>query len=410
MKPQKRIAYILGIVFFLQAMAAGAQEEQQVDLRALRSAGALNTVIVKPDAAPTSAPNTASIKLPTGSFVAWKLRSAPVQSVQADGTVNVKLPIGIQPVLKDNRRLTLQPDVEIPGGGYNFESSAVGYTASLQIAVLVEAGASGDAVVALPQPVRFHITPAAGFAEPSDVVIDRTFSYRTVRLSARNPDSPVLVTILPSFLNEHIPLDIPVNRSKIMIEANPKRIYGWGLQTTTLSVAVPDLAAGGNNTVLLHASGGILGADTRVTLDENGYGTHPLRSFNLGETTVTVSYPAAGLTASTSVFFEFPLRFIVFAIVGGIFGAVAKILMSRDEIMKRKNPPAAVVCRICLGIILGFMAAAAYTVGVNLTGVNFSADLSGVEEILTLVIAMIVGFLGNLPGLAKAKDDTKPSP
>ncbi len=276
----------------------------------------------------------------------------------------------------------------VDNDGLHFSARSQAFLGSVEIGVID--ASSPNRQVDLEQDISFLISSNAAINPPRIDGIRRTFTMHRVSLEAASTVDAVVVHIRPSFDQDSL-IDVPVNvvRQPLAIEPALERINGFGLQATNVRV----LAPGNDNPqlvkVILKTDAGILAPDT-VSIGADGFGIAELRSSGTGIANIRAI--ATGMSpAATSVRFIFPWLFLGSVLLGGLAGSIIRIVTARENL-----PLGRLLLGLVVGILSGLVAAAAETIGVNLTGISLPTSFSLGAEVGTFTVAAIVGFLGKL--------------
>jgi len=299
----------------------------------------------------------------------------------------IKARVGV-PVGGPSNQLDLEPVVETTNGLHP-DPKGSGYVGRIWVGVLSRRVPSEK--LALPTPVVLLMSSAQiDEIEPSQVTISYTgLPFAEVRLRAANPREPVAVRVRSSFTASG-ETDVPVSlvRPDVTVVASSSRILGFGLEAVDVTIQVSGLPNPNGQPVTLQSSLGKFEPGGPVLLDARGFGATKLRSAWVGTAQVTTA--AAGLANSqATVTFEWPLKFLLAAAIGGALGrTVRRAAARRGNGRKWRGWGTDLI----LGPVAGVLATVAWTVGVNLVPALPTA-VSGDALYLTL------GALGGLVGL-----------
>lgn len=347
----------------------------------------IETVVMHSDNSRTQvAPNASSVTLRTGDLLVARSDEAPVAVTQSqlEGATSVRLPYEV--LFLDERGTERHCEVfaEMAGGGMRLTGD--GPTFTTQIYVGLRDQKKWDQVYALPHPLLLLVTANVDRVAPDLISLSRTNEFKPVELSAADPTSEVKVKVRAA--DRGLELNVPVHRPRATLDVNPRRIQGFGLESAQIHIRTEGLPNPKGRSVRLQTSSGRL-LSNGLTLDENGVAHAELRSAGFGSASLEVS--VFQLAPDTSaVEFEWPWRFLGFALLGGAVGSLTNFLQTASPKRRRTNwkPLAA-------GMLTGLMAAAASAVGVNLLALDLP-NMGG--ESLALVVSAIGAW-----GLVKFK-------
>jgi hypothetical protein len=184
--------------------------------------------------------------------------------------------------------------------------------------------------------------------------------------------------------HDPVAISVPVELPRLTLTLSPARLQGWGLETSELLIAAADGATAARATVLLAATQGEINPN-QVTLDNNGQARAQLRSASIGTATINASW-APFAQASQSVDYEWPLRFLLAAGVGGVVGGVVRRGAKRGASWPR------IGLELLVSVSTGLIVLALFVLGVNVLG--FALPARG-GEVLVFVVSALGAFLGS---------------
>ncbi len=167
------------------------------------------------------------------------------------------------------------------------------------------------------------------------------------------------------------------------IWTNKLSLQGYGIQTMPITVRFIGSSSTDSVSVNFSASAGSVSPGS-MFVTYNKPSTIYLRSEGKG---VAILSAASSNSKSNEITFTytFPWSFLLFSIVGGLIGGLAKHYFASDK----KNFP---VKPIIGGILIGFMVAVAYYfLGINLIGLSLSA---GFNEMAVLGLSALGAYFG----------------
>jgi len=372
------------------APATMSAQSGTLNLEELRLEGVTEFQVAAPQRIRTLPPGERTVTLSPREYVIGKTGTEITERVTKNKKTLV-LPYRLYRIAPSGEKLELEPVIEIIGGGLRYRSRQEGYGARLDIGVIDVN--EPNVIKPLPQAVRFLVNAEVDSLTPNNLVeCTRTFDFKSVTLHILSPPDTVAVRIRPSFLTETLRYELGVIRPALSVTANPPVIYGLGLQTSVITVMVDGLADIEGFPVSVSTDRGNLN-HTTLTLSQDGRGTITLRSLSFGEAVVTAIAPTLGSYIVTVQFVP-PWLFLIAVIAGGAAGAGIRLTTAGTD--RRKPGGRTVLCRLVRGVLLGLLAAVAYTVGVNLTGFTFPAELSGFEGAIAFVISGLAAYAGKL--------------
>jgi hypothetical protein len=192
----------------------------------------------------------------------------------------------------------------------------------------------------------------------------------------------VRVRIIPVFALEGIEAWVRVEPA-LVIETEPRRMQGLGVQTMSLTVSVRGITLTDSLPVTFDASKGSV-EPHQLMIGPDGTGSVRLRSAGIGPVTIGASSPAVP-GASVLINYVFPFLFLVAALLGGALGGwAAKYRGERGH--------SGTGGYIIKGTVYGFLAAVAYfALGVNILRVR--VDIQFFNEGAVFAFAALAGFL-----------------
>ncbi|HUP42738.1 MAG TPA: hypothetical protein VM599_05960, partial [Thermoanaerobaculia bacterium] len=283
----------------------------------------------------------------------------------------------------------LQALVEVDGGGMRPQAGG-GFLGRIFAAVR-DVRRPGESRT-LETPIELLVTAEVDEVEPRRISLDRTNHFSEVSLRATSPRDLVRVRLVPSFDPEGAEIEMPVLRGELRLTISPREIQGLGLETARVTVQAAGLPSSAGLVVALSCDRGSLEADA-LTLNPSGIASTTIRSVSLGGATVRAE--AAGLAPGEApVHFVFPWLFLAATLVGGVVGSL--IRWARTEHAARRS---LWVELLVLGVLVGLVVAAAYSIGINLLGLEPKARAG---EALVFVLAALGAYFG-IPSRSRSK-------
>jgi hypothetical protein len=241
---------------------------------------------------------------------------------------------------------------------------------------LVELGVKGPSKT-LPAAVLFQ-TLGDVTANPEEAEVKSTSPpFRTVVITARDPRDKVELRVFSTGM-EPIVVAVPVERARLQLSAKTQ-LQGWGLESTEVVVSASNGAASKGQEVELHQPPLGTLSPTTVRLLDNGRNTARLRSESIGTVQLTASSAALGAPEPLTIDFQFPARFLVAGLLGGLVGAFLRKGLKRTGTRR-------LVFELALGVLTGALVLGLFVLGVNVTG--FPLPSAGGEALLFVVAAL----------------------
>lgn len=273
---------------------------------------------------------------------------------------------------KEATEVTLVPIVMVDDP-LRFNAGTNRYEGSIAVG-LVELGFKGPSK-ALSAGFNFQVFGDAR-TDPEMAIVSATAPpFVAMRVFADNPRDRVELQVVSNMSPDPVPLSLPVQRANLMLKGK-QNLQGWGLESAEVTVSASDGSASKGQVVLLEAPVGNLSPE-QLQLDSNGTAHASLRSESIGSAMLTASSNRLA-PASETFNFEFPLRFLLAAIVGGVVGG----LLRRG--MAGAGRP--LFLELLLSVLAGAVGFGLFTLGVNLTG--FQLPRNGGEVLVAVVAAL----------------------
>ena len=267
------------------------------------------------------------------------------------------------------------------------------YTGQFSITLVEDSKETLEGMV-LEKPVGIEISSGSGRVKflPSYIRIDHTnlpsSSIRVVDSSANNPLSILVKTDFK--LNGYL---IYLKKEQLlMIKTPSKSIQGLGVQAIPITASLEGYTKNDSVNVTFSIDKGSVDP-LNLYISENRPGTVFLRSEGVGLATLTAS--ANGFLDDQRIFtYIFPWMFILFSMVGGIFGALVRYGMNKAG--------KGLLSMLWLGSITGFVGAILYYVlGIELFTITFSKSLNefavlGVSFLMALFWQQVFSKIKNV--------------
>lgn len=304
-----------------------------------------------------------------------------------EGGIRWTLPYRIIGVDSSGTKMELRLVVDVDKGGMTFVPSSARFEGRLFVGV-VDAKNPASAKP-LAQKAQVQVTGTVDTIEPATVSVNHSnLPFAPVHLAAANPADSVQLSFRFTFSPSTLEKDLPVIRPKLNLKVSPNRVGGLGLETATIVVRLEGLTTPEGREVTLDTDRGGLEATT-IRLNNSGAGSTSIRSIGIGMARITAADPPA-TTGQVTVRFMWPWGFLLGATAGGVCGAGIRALTLRK---KQQLSTKAVTAMIGSGVLIGILVAAAYAVGVNLTGIR---PLAKAGEALVFVLSALGSYLGKI--------------
>jgi hypothetical protein len=384
-KSARRHGLYLIVAFSLIPGCLSGQTQRNVDLKRSRPS---ELTILKSTGTATLNRDLENVRVKKGEMLLVRLPQPVVTTKAAGGSLRHELPYRLFGVGPSGNELDFDVVVDIDGGGMRPSPDAAGFLGRVYFGVIDKKQPGSRQT--LPVPVNFLVTADVDSISPSGSIdLDHTnLPFVPLTLSAKSPRDAVTLHVRSS-LSPSAPVNFEVDvlRPELTIDVSPKTIQGWGLEEADVTVTAKRLLQpAGTEVTFSTTKGGLATTTTKLTAD--GIGGTRIRSIGLGRARVSSASPLL-TSASTELDFAFPWAYAISAIAGGLVGSIAKQLTAKPMRLKVKR----VVLGLIAGVALGILGAAAYTIGVNLTGYVPQAR---VGEALIFFVAGIVSYTGAL--------------
>lgn len=215
---------------------------------------------------------------------------------------------------------------------------------------------------------------------PTVLVFDHiNVPYKVVTVTRRIPGDSARVHVIPDNDPTGFTVALPV-RQTILAEVAPKKIQGFGLQTSDVTVqlqpgfldsvevtVVADQGTVVNRRVMVYR-----GRSQDVTVRSAGVGTDSIRINSQASHDVIV------------VVYRWPVVFLVAALLGGCVGVFAR--------QRRRNARPLGAREVLNGVLVGLIAAVGFALGVNL--LKMPIEQQGFSEAAVFLIAALATYSG----------------
>ncbi|HKA87117.1 MAG TPA: hypothetical protein VKE22_05590 [Haliangiales bacterium] len=307
----------------------------------------------------------------------WVERTG-VTAVRVPGDTNPSwvLPVRVHVHDHAGKEVTVVPFLTVQGLGLKWVVADGVFRGKVGV-TLVEPGESAGGRRLLSEPVTVSFTGEASAYSPRDVRLAQTDTLADVQIETDRFVDKLRVSAFTTDARNPVEIDVPVVE-KLHVLPTPKKIQGLGLEVTKLVLIGPPSTTT-RKSVMSVTADMATPEPQEVVLDAAGMGTALLRSRGVGSAVVTARLMPAG-EANETVTFELPWAFAAAALVGGCLGALI-VLFKRWT-----KPGRPVLVTLGLGILVGFVVAAAYAAGINLA--EFKLDATYGEAAVCVFAAL----------------------
>lgn len=272
-----------------------------------------------------------SVVLRPGEFVAARVRDS-VRLDTVGPQVRFDLPFRIVGSDSNGSTVSLRPAVQVEGGGLRYSPADETFQGSLLVGL--EDSLQPTESRALGAAIQVQVSADdADSVSPRVLTISHTnVPFERVRLFAATPGESVEVHLVPVFNPSGVHVVLRVNRPPLTLRASPKVIQGLGLETAVLSVAVaPGIVRASRVPIVVTLSSDRASPEPgQVRVDSGGVGHGQVRSRWVGEATIRAEHPQLKL-AEVQLQFEWPLLFLLLAIVGSLVGTIWRWLRKPER-------------------------------------------------------------------------------
>lgn len=239
----------------------------------------------------------------------------------------------------------------------------------------------------LPSPVNFLAVVPVGTVSPENFPLQRiNLPPTAVRVTTTTRDDSLPLHVSTTLNPQGVDVWLQVAHNLITVEPVHRKIWGYGLQQTAIHVTLPSEAGSAKRVVRLRASAGEPSPST-LTLAGGETGDVTIRSSGGG--TDTIWADAGRFTSGpATIIYSSPIVFLVAALLGAVLGgALTGVRPARDY--RRR-------------VLAGLFVAVAFTIGLNLTGVEIPTHVGE-------AVIFVVAGLGALVGVAGIKAVLSPT-
>ena len=254
----------------------------------------------------------------------------------------------------------------------------------------------------LSNPVMVQVSAGVDHVDPDEVLIQHTnLPITRVELRDANPVDSVSVRVLTSSNLAGYPTRIPVEAA-LVIEGGSRQLQGWGVGTTRFAVLVRGTSRAPPTDVAVSLDGDGSVSPERFSIAPGSTQIVHVRSDGLSGARVTLSSSYA--PASVALDYHVPLRFLLFALVGGLVGALLRVLRIDDARNRRY------LRNLLGGVAWGAIVAAAGVLGLNLLAPTvLPGPLDVGNEIAVFVVSALAGLTWALTGRRTAAITSTPT-
>lgn len=312
-----------------------------------------------------------------------QIEHAVTEQVQATapGSRVVPLPGVVRLAAKDGSEVHLKP-FALPGQPLTYQPKSELFEGSIRVGVAdIVDRTEGKPLSA---PMTFQVLEGQ-MAQPDSVALDATSPpHKTITVRSKSPGSSVTVHVVTRFDPAGTAVTLPVDPT-LVVRLERAQIQGYGFETTMVYIESYGLAKPAGRVVRLRSSPSAFFERGEATLSEGGTAAVSLRSDAPGPVTITASAP--GLAAgSATVVFLWPIRTLVFGLLGGLLGGLLRYLPRARRVAARQF-----VVGLLIAVLTGLLVFFLYAVGVNVLPVEPKVDVGAV---LVLAVAALGAWFG----------------
>ena len=274
-----------------------------------------------------------------------------------------------------------------------YEGSNKRYTGQFSITLVEDSKEVLEGVV-LEKPVIVEISSGSGKAKflPSSIQISHTnlpsSSIGVVDSSSINP----LPVLIKTDFKQNGYLTSLKKEALLRIKTPSKSLQGMGVQAIPITTSLEGYTNNDSLNITFSIDKGSV-EPLILYISKNKPGTVFLRSEGLGPATLTAS--ANGFSDDHQIFtYVFPWMFILFSLVGGIFGALVRYGMDKSK--------KGVFSTLWFGVITGFIGAILYYVlGIELFTIKLSKSYNefailGISFLIALFWQQVFSIIKNI--------------
>lgn len=393
MSASGRIGKLLGVALLLAGIAQPAAAQFPLDLARIRGSMVHPTaaILVKaPDGAVREVkPNTTSIRVKPGEYAVAKTAERATEVAAPPGTgTGYQLPVTLATVGATGTQIALGIIVRT-GNGLMPRVDASQYEGRIYVGLVNTLDPL--TTIKLPAPVQVTLAGPVQSITPDQHHFDATNTFVPVTVVARNPRDPVELRVSTGVDLSETVVPLSVFNASVSVVTSVPSIAGFGFETVDLTVqakGIPKLE-GMPVTLFLQGGGGTFTPTSQLTLDANGRATAKLRSSGLSPNVVVAATLGNGATAQAApIGYVWPVAWLAFAVGGGLMGGVVRQLTGKQR--------RAWLAAIVVSVLLGFLAAGLYMLGVS-TIPAIPSETGGQLVIAVVAALSSIGGVSLLP-------------
>jgi hypothetical protein len=386
-----RLAIALLLAGIVPPVAIAQQRQYPVDVASIRKSmpHPASAIVVKaPDGGVREIrPEATSIALKPGEYAVAKTaeRVTEVKAPAGSGT-GYQLPVTLTTVGTTGTPIVLGVIVRT-GNGLMPRTDASKFDGRIYVGLINTL--DPVTTIKLPAPVQVILAGPVESITPDQYNFDETNTFKPVDVIARNPTDPVQLRVSTGVAISETVVPLAVFNASVTVIAGAPSLAGFGFETVDLTVQAKGLPKleGMPVTLFLQGGGGSFTPEN-LALDATGRANAKLRSSGVSPNVVVAATLGSGATAqATPIQYVWPVAWLAFAVGGGIIGGVVKQLTGERR---------AWLATIVVSVLLGFLAAGLYTVGVS-TVPSIPAGVGG-QLVVALIAALTsIGGVSLLP-------------
>ena len=248
-----------------------------------------------------------------------------------------------------------------------------------------------DSTIKLARPVHILLSAPAGDAEfdSTDLELSHTnLPFTPVKLRVRDTGQDSVHVTIRAASGRDFAFSVVLLRPALSIVPSPWSISGLGLEQTRLTISVPSV--GGPTTQSVTVSGTKSSPDSgTLTIAQGSSRSTMLRSRGVGADTIWAKAPPFR-PGYTVVRYDFPVFFLLAAVLGGAFGGAARVLGVTSGVAEADE--GTYTRSIVRGLVIGLIAAVLYAAGVNVLGINVPLGVGEAGVFSTAVLGVLFGL------------------
>jgi len=394
---------LIGVALVMAALVdtAAAQRPRLVrrtDLDRLRGDSTGPITRVTPGGSDTILSRVDSLLLRPGQLLAVRISDADTAH-RSTRAVQV-LPFRVLAIDRAADLLLLRPVVQVDPLEYDGASRE--FTGTMHVGLEDSQDRAGSR--SLSGPMAFLISGAGVRADPAGLTLDHTnLPFAPVRLATQASGESLLIHLRATFNPEGIDVSVPLAHPPITLEQVSGPVAGWGLGVAIVHVALP-LEAGAEARVVRLSAGRATPEPAELTL--TGGETRDVRIRSVGILADTLLAESPPFRSDRLVLtYVWPIRLVLTALAGALLGTG---LVRRVSARRGRSEPWP--RQLAGGLAAGSFAAAAFAVGVNLTGLKIATQYGDAVIVLVSALGAMFGWAGIgrvVPAIGKGLKETR---